>query len=164
MSRLLLLILVPILGFSWNFTKADYYSLNEKQLEVLEISQLVGEQKGYGRTLRVIAIIETIAGKLHRKKNNICGPHQVAVSSVKKRHPELEGTQKEICETIKDNPYVSAKLSLEEIMYWSKVYKGNKEKIVKAYNGGWDTTQHGDEYYSRFKKVDKVLKQIDTLR
>ena len=138
--------------FSWSFTEYDYYQLTKEQRNNLEIIHLVGIEKDLGLTLAAIGIVETrLSVKNDRNNNHVCGVMQINTKWLDRNIS---------CKAIESNIYLSAKLAMENFLFW---YHGpaNKDwrKALVMYNGGYNFNPHGHEYVKRIVMVMRVLKE-----
>lgn len=140
------------------FTFADWEPdiSTDKQYEVIAMSYFVGEEKGLGLELAAISLVETQAGLLSFKNNHICGPHQIDI-----RYADVP------CKTLESNPYVSAKLALENLLSWrygiytdGTVFIRPMDKMIRMYNVGYTNHPHQWKYLARYKKALKYLKPL----
>lgn len=150
MKILTLYLLLTTWLFSWEFTKYDYYQLTEEQRKNLDIIYMVGEEKNLGLLLSAIGIVETrLDLTIDTNKNHICGIMQININYV-----DIS------CEAVESNVYLSAKLALQNLLFW---YNGpanqNWNKALIMYNGGYNFNPHGHEYISRIMQVLNILKQ-----
>lgn len=145
---LTLLLLTSSLAFSWTFTQQDFNNLSKEQMKILDISYLVGSQKGFGATLATIALVETRAS-VHNdlNDNHICGVHQIDIN-----YADI------LCETVASNPYISALLARDNFLFWyNGVAKQNWSKALIMYNGGYRHNPHGKEYLRRINLVYPIV-------
>lgn len=157
MYKILFLILISTNLFGsqkWDFKFEHILKYNKNQIEVLKYSYIIGSQKDLELTLTAIAIVETRAGLFKSKNNKYCGPHQISMETALKREPSSDLY---LCEAVRDNAYLSAYMALEELSYWFSLKKSWRQSI-KHYNGGWNTSKHGEEYLRRFMLVYNELK------
>ena len=148
MKLILFLTLSICLSFGWEFNKTHLENLTEQQKEILRISYLVGAEKDLGLTLASIAVVETRVGKFDFTNNHICGVHQININYVKAK-----------CKVVESNPYISAKLARDNLMFWLKIRKGDLKKAIRMYNVGYLNHPHQYVYLNRVYKVKKVLQE-----
>lgn len=158
--KLLFFFLFPSLLFSWSFTERDLKNFSPEQLEILQVSYLVGSKEDLGLTIAAIAVVENMANLKDNNPNHICGPHQIDIEYASAS-----------CEALESNPYYSAKLSLENFMFWEyRTYynpkKNSQRKVkrtwrdqVRMYCVGYTGDAHGPIYVNKVIKAYKVLKE-----
>ena len=162
MKTLLLALLVTIsYSQELKWTKHDILNLSQSQKEILDISYLTGSLKGYGLELAAIALVENSLKMKDYNVNHICGPHQVnaRIANVS-------------CKLLEDNPYLSSKLALDNLLYWeyrtiynrktnTKIHiKRSKKRMLQMYNDGYMDTKFGKE--THLKKLYQAMSLLKT--
>lgn len=146
---LLSLILMISIVKAWDFTEYDLYNLDMEQKEIIEMAKMIGYRDGLGDALVHIAAVETRFGKYKNPKFRHCGVMQVSVY--------YSGVT---CHALRDNLYLNMELASKNLRYWLKVHKGNMEKALVSYNGGYGYNPHGKEYLARLEKVKLAFARL----
>ena len=145
------LLLLPMLLFSWDFTRSDYERILASNPELISVSHSVGAQHNLGDTLVALAIVETFGGLIpDTNSNSICGPHQIDINFV-----DYSGTPEVFCKAIEDNPYLSASLALANFQFWLR--NSTHSEAVRHYNAGNTFHSHSPEYLRRFRLALSVI-------
>lgn len=153
----LVLFLLPLSLFSWDFTEKDFDNLSAKQLDIINTTYAIGNTQDLGLTQASLVIVETRAGEyLGNTNNHICGSHQVNVNTVMKSL-KSKGNMTVLCRVIRGHPILSSLLSLEILKYWRDNSSSYREMVL-SYNRGWNKHKHDKVYWERFTKVMNVLK------
>lgn len=151
----LLILLLPMLVLAdLKFTKHDLERITPYQQMVLDLSYLVGEEKGVGLDIAAIAIVETTLGKFN-KPNHICGPHQIDYRYTKYS-----------CQQIEDNPVLSAKLATKNFLSWKygrtksgKIFKRSVSKQHRMYNVGYLNDPFQWTHWKKIRQAKQLLRK-----
>lgn len=139
-------------------TLSDIKRFNSEQLEVLNMSYMVGNyysnEPNMGFWLAANAIVENSGYMKDSNKNHICGPHQINI-----KYNDIE------CKTLESNPFISSIVALENLKYW-KYAKNSKGKIIhergiekriRMYNVGYSNDSFQWIHIKKIKESYKAL-------
>lgn len=155
LKKIILLILMMTLGLlaedsKWQFTTDDLYTMSYAEKEKMSMAREIGYAYGLGDALVHIAAVETRFGRFKSLNNTHCGVMQIST--------KWSGAT---CKALRDNLYLSMILAVKNLKYWLDVHKGDMNKALVAYNGGYGYNPHGKEYLKRISKVKYAIRIVE---
>lgn len=146
-------------------SSAEECIFNEDQIQVLKYSYERGKEHGYEWTLAAISWQESGAGqKLKNPTSDSYGPYGNLLRTVEKRlkmEDSIEGLSKiplnreQTIFLLKNDWEFSSHFAIVELQNWEKVHKGNKQKAIASYFGGYTPSTKAAQNY--LKKLNKKI-------
>lgn len=159
--KLLLLLLLTTSLFARIDSLKELNQFTSKQLEVLNISYMVGEQYDLGIDLAAICIVENTCKLTDNNPNHIVGPHQIDA--------DLHNLSKQALES---DPYYSAKSALQIFLSYKYEYGYDKstntkyivrersiEEMHMIYNAGFKPHKFNKQHLAKINKAKQILKE-----
>lgn len=172
MKKALLLCFMFVFSFNvyaHSCTALEEIGLKQYQIDTMYDSVQYGKERGWGYTLAVISFRESSAGnpKFMRNPNDpSAGYHGVLLTHVVK-HFGMEDTpsNNKMAEDMLMNSHgASAWFAMSVLDFWSNYHKGNWEKTIRSYNGGFYWRGDRPEVIERTKgyydDVSELMKHV----
>lgn len=163
------MLLVSFNVYAYYCTSLEERGLSQYQINTMYDSVQYGKERGWGYTLAVITFRESSAGnpKFMRNPNDpSAGYHGVLLSHVVK-HFEMADTptNNKMAEDMLINSHgASAWFAMNVLDYWSNYHKGNWEKTIRSYNGGFYWLGNRPEVVGRtkgyYEDVSEMMKYV----
>ncbi|MGL6228596.1 MAG: transglycosylase SLT domain-containing protein [Culicoidibacterales bacterium] len=160
MKKLFAILAICVAAVSIN-ANANSCNLDPDQVQVLKTVYKVGKARGYGETLAAIALVESSAGRyLVNPRTGDYGVMQINLKTASARTAQhtskkINSTnQRIIKDTLLKNIEFGATYAMLELDFWKKSHKGNVNKMMASYNGGYNYKAPAPQSY--VKKINKA--------
>ena len=159
----LILILTGATAKNHNPLEWEFRHFTEQQRDSLRASYEFGYPADFGYTIAAIEWQESVASKYRiNLQDPSAGAHGISINTYMSRHPEIKDTpfnRNRVAQMLIDSHELSCRESLDELVGWFKVHKGNWSRTVRSYNAGYSwNTEKAQQYLTAIQAKIKVLK------